>query len=186
MAGDLIVTDEFSCVYDFHSLRATYATMLNAAGVPLATAQRLMRHSDPKLTTNIYTKTPIEDKAAAIARLPEIRPLVSVQAEAKTGTADTPEIPGSVDRLGDRNGANSGAKIRTCKDSAKRENALRISLAEDEKMPVPQGKTWITISGGRHRTRTCDPLLVRQVLQPTELAARCVAKRHSIQFRFRM
>ncbi len=28
---------------------------------------------------------------------------------------------------------NSGGKIRTCKDSAKRGNALRISMAEDEK-----------------------------------------------------
>ena len=40
---------------DFHSLRYTFATKLARKGVSKRLAQELMRHSDPKLTANIYT-----------------------------------------------------------------------------------------------------------------------------------
>ena len=40
---------------DFHSLRYTFATKLAGKGVSQRLAQELMRHSDPKLTANIYT-----------------------------------------------------------------------------------------------------------------------------------
>lgn len=68
----LIVKDEYGLVYDFHSLRHTFATMLNKAKVPLATAQKLMRHSNPKLTANIYTHILVSDKAEELAKLPVI------------------------------------------------------------------------------------------------------------------
>lgn len=54
------------CV-DFHSLRVSCATMLAASGVPLTTAQRFLRHSDPRLTANVYTKVGAEDLRAASA-----------------------------------------------------------------------------------------------------------------------
>ena len=38
----------------------------------LAVVQARMRHSDPKLTTNIYTKLGLGDQAAAVEALPEI------------------------------------------------------------------------------------------------------------------
>ena len=56
-------------VADFHSLRVTYATMLAHAGVSLVQAQVLMRHSDPKLTANIYTRLQLHDGHAAVARI---------------------------------------------------------------------------------------------------------------------
>ncbi len=56
-------------VADFHALRVTYATMLARAGVSLVQAQRLMRHSDPKLTANIYTRLQLDDAHAAVARI---------------------------------------------------------------------------------------------------------------------
>jgi integrase len=40
---------------DFHALRYTFATRLAASGVSQRLAQELMRHSDPRLTANIYT-----------------------------------------------------------------------------------------------------------------------------------
>jgi integrase len=40
---------------DFHCLRKTFCTNLARAGVPRRTAMSLMRHSDGKLTDNIYT-----------------------------------------------------------------------------------------------------------------------------------
>ena len=43
-------------VVDFHSLRVTFNTLMARAGVSLAQRQALMRHSDPKLTANVYTR----------------------------------------------------------------------------------------------------------------------------------
>jgi len=40
---------------DFHALRYTFATKLARSGVSQRLAQELMRHSDPKLTAQIYT-----------------------------------------------------------------------------------------------------------------------------------
>ncbi len=56
-------------VADLHALRVTYATLLARAGVSLVQAQRLMRHSDPKLTANIYTRLRLDDGHAAVARI---------------------------------------------------------------------------------------------------------------------
>ncbi len=52
---------------DFHALRVTYATMLARAGVSLVQAQTPMRHFDPKLTANIYTRLLLHDGHAAVA-----------------------------------------------------------------------------------------------------------------------
>ena len=40
---------------DFHSLRYTFATKLARKGISQRLAQELMRHSDPRLTANLYT-----------------------------------------------------------------------------------------------------------------------------------
>ncbi len=58
---------------DFHALRHTFVSALCRSGAPLATAQRLARHSDPRLTTNIYNHVEMEEKATAIqaVSLPE-------------------------------------------------------------------------------------------------------------------
>lgn len=40
---------------DIHSLRHTYAYLLKQQGVHVTTAQRLLGHSDPRVTMNIYT-----------------------------------------------------------------------------------------------------------------------------------
>jgi integrase len=41
---------------DIHSLRHTYAYLLKQQGVHVTTAQRLLGHSDPRVTMNIYTQ----------------------------------------------------------------------------------------------------------------------------------
>jgi site-specific recombinase XerD len=43
-------------VINFHSLRVSYCTALARAGVPPTTTQKLMPHSDIKLTLETYTK----------------------------------------------------------------------------------------------------------------------------------
>ncbi len=51
----LACTDSEGRVVDFHALRATYITMLVKGGATVKQAQDLARHSDPKLTMNVYT-----------------------------------------------------------------------------------------------------------------------------------
>jgi integrase len=51
---------------DFHSLRGLYITRLALAGVPLAVTQKLARHSDPKITMNVYTRLGLTDLGAAV------------------------------------------------------------------------------------------------------------------------
>jgi integrase len=66
----------------FHDLRGTTATLLARAGVPLVVAQRMLRHADPRLTANIYTRVDLADLRAGIARLPALVPQVSHEARA--------------------------------------------------------------------------------------------------------
>lgn len=51
------------------SMRLTFGTHLALAGVDLRTTQRLMRHTDPKLTANVYTDPVLLDLKAAASRL---------------------------------------------------------------------------------------------------------------------
>lgn len=56
-------------VLDFHSLRVTFGSRLARAGVGLQLAQKLMRHSDPRLTANVYTRFAAEDWREAIEKV---------------------------------------------------------------------------------------------------------------------
>ena len=55
---------------DVHSLRHTFATLLARNGVSPSVAQKLMRHSDIRLTMNLYTHLDLADTAGAVAALP--------------------------------------------------------------------------------------------------------------------
>lgn len=55
---------------DFHSCRHLFITSLERAGVRPKVAQTLARHSDIRLTLNIYTHAELADQTAAIEALP--------------------------------------------------------------------------------------------------------------------
>lgn len=57
---------------DFHSLRVTFGTTLLARGVHPVVVKELMRHSDLKLTTNLYTDPSQLPLARGVATLPAI------------------------------------------------------------------------------------------------------------------
>ncbi len=57
---------------DVHALRHSYGSHLGKAGVAPRTAQAAMRHSDPKLTANIYQDPRILDLAGAVELLPNL------------------------------------------------------------------------------------------------------------------
>ncbi len=154
--GELATLDEYGLSYDFHGLRHTFATLLNKARVPLATAQRLMRHSDPKLTAKIYTHVMVDAKAEAIDMLPAI---AAVPDERKL-------IPTKiVDRKMDRRGSNLDRQITTYSDAKTAGNSLVFTETgnpENEKAPVSQGKTGALRHGAPERSRTPN-LQIRSV-----------------------
>ncbi len=71
-AAEIAKVDAQGRVLDIHSLRGTFATLLTAAGVPLATAQVLMRHTTPTLTAKHYIDRDGLDVRGAIEKLPGV------------------------------------------------------------------------------------------------------------------
>lgn len=57
-------------VIDIHALRVSFITQLSLGGVPLAVAQKLARHSDPRLTSNVYTSLGLAELQKAVESLP--------------------------------------------------------------------------------------------------------------------
>jgi integrase len=57
-------------VIDLHALRVSFITHLALGGVPLAVAQKLARHSDPRLTSNVYTSLSLAELHKAVQALP--------------------------------------------------------------------------------------------------------------------
>jgi hypothetical protein len=76
---------------DSHALRVSFVTNLALGGVPLATAQNLVLHSDPWLTANVYTCLGLDDLSRALERLPPL-PGAAPEAggEQKDGRQDDP------------------------------------------------------------------------------------------------
>ena len=77
---------------DIHALRHTFGTMLSVAGVKPRTAQEAMRHSDMKLTMNVYTDPALLDVAGAVESLPSF-PLDRSEAPARRN-GDSQFAPG--------------------------------------------------------------------------------------------
>jgi len=58
---------------DFHALRHTFITNLSRANVTPKVAQTLARHSDIRLTLNIYSHATTGEQAKAINSLPGLK-----------------------------------------------------------------------------------------------------------------
>jgi integrase len=81
--------DDYGRVLDFHSLRHTFITMLSRSRAPVKVVQELARHSDPRLTLNVYSHLTVFDKAAALDALPGLSEENHGPQEArKSGTDD--------------------------------------------------------------------------------------------------
>jgi integrase len=64
--------DDLGRVFDFHSLRHTMASHMGKKKVAPRIAQKLLRHSDIKLTMQTYTDERLLDEAEALAALPDL------------------------------------------------------------------------------------------------------------------
>ena len=72
-AAEIAHVDERGEKIDVHSLRHTAASRWARNGVGLAQAQKLLGHSDPKLTAAIYTHLDAEDLREAVESVPPLR-----------------------------------------------------------------------------------------------------------------
>ena len=64
--------DESGRTVDVHALRHTTATLLSRANVPPRVAQQILRHSDIKLTMQVYTDVQKTDEIHAVQALPTL------------------------------------------------------------------------------------------------------------------
>jgi integrase len=64
--------DDRGRTLDLHALRTTFGTLLSKGGVAPRTAQAAMRHSDIKLTMNVYTDPRLLDVRGALDTLPQL------------------------------------------------------------------------------------------------------------------
>ncbi|VTR91687.1 integrase-recombinase protein : Uncultured bacterium genome assembly Metasoil_fosmids_resub OS=uncultured bacterium PE=4 SV=1: Phage_integrase [Gemmata massiliana] len=71
-AAGIPVRDDQGFVIDPHSMRHTLATMLAKGGAAPRITQELMRHSDPRLTANVYTHLGLSDTRSALDSLPSL------------------------------------------------------------------------------------------------------------------
>jgi integrase len=91
--------DERGRTVDIHALRTTFGTLLSKSGVPPRVAQRLMRHSDIRLTMQTYTDPKLFDLQGAIDSLPSVAPSV----------APTPVISGATESTADKSASLPGS-----------------------------------------------------------------------------
>ena len=167
--------DEDGLFADFHGHRVSFITALGKAEVPLVMAQKLARHSDPKLTANVYTHLGVYDKAAAIERLPSLPsptedPESGQQALRATGT-DCSQPVRTYDResgqqIGQQSGGKSGQIVAsdgeesvTVTDEVNKPQVLTLSRDDNDRQAVAtvgESAPW--------RTRTSNPLIKSQML----------------------
>lgn len=92
--------DEQGRYFDIHALRHEFGTLLSKSGVSPREAMELMRHTDMRLTMNLYTDPRIFDLKSAVEKMPTITPTTpDSQQQAATGTDATIPFPNAT-RIG--------------------------------------------------------------------------------------
>jgi integrase len=175
-SDSLAILDANGHVVDFHALRATYITALVKGGASVKVAQQLARHSDPKLTMNVYTSLGIHDLGGALDALPNVggspthtEPMRAVGTYDHSPIVDSdPRLkPRQLARETRRDGAIARGEQATLKGSAGKTNHT-FSAGNCDDMRISAGES--SIAPGR--IRTCDLRFRKPLLYPTELRAR--------------
>ena len=124
------------------SLRHIYSTALSATSASVKTHQSLTRHSDPRLTLNVYTHGVPEQERAAIESLPDLN---MPQEQRMTGTDDSP-----VDCISKDHSASSA--IYSAINMAEHCIPLQ-SIAKTTKNQIPHSELITAISAKNERPR---------------------------------
>jgi integrase len=129
---------------DFHGLRTTFGTELAKSRLPVRVAMELLRHSDVKLTTKIYTDAgmlPIWDAVEALPMFNDTQ--IDTLKLVEKGQSESAAVPLK----------NQGPILLA---------AGGQSVSPSESAPV--GESPQMADGARCRVRTCDFLRVKQAL----------------------
>ena len=181
----LAETDAAGRVADFHALRVSYITALVKGGASVKVAQTLARHSDPRLTMNIYTQLRAHDLTGALDALPPVVPRSTEPQQLRaTGTDDAQASnENHCDHTLKRQQLErETVRNRTTHDSGRAKNCHAGKAVKSAKSSIKRG----VLRGGTSRnkntpgrTRTCDFGIRNPVLYPAELRARvCNVFRH--------
>lgn len=134
----------------FHGFRSSTATLLARAGVSVAVAMRVMRHSNANLTLKVYAKLGLADAHLELLKLGGVATKVS------------PNIGVSLAVAG--GGGRTVSAVCVAAPAAE----VPVPTAIDGSLAVPggsgQGLDPEGENGGRCRSRTCDPQLVELML----------------------
>jgi len=128
----------------FHDLRHGFATELLRRGVDVHRVQRLMRHSDVRVTTRIYGHLMVEDLRAAVENEHAVQAL-------------TPAPKTQIPTL------RTQSLLPFCCN--RRETAIRRTRIQPLKLLKFLGK----MLHGRGRFRTCDPCRVKVSLRDFQI-----------------
>ncbi len=119
----------------FHDLRATTATLLARAGAPLVVAQRILRHSDPRLTANVYSRVDLGDLRAGLNRIdiPAMPKLVVASAPPRLVPLVSPRA--SLDKNTEPDARDSSSEVRVLRQSGRQDLNLRPLGPEPSALP---------------------------------------------------
>jgi hypothetical protein len=171
----LAVVDDSGRIVDFHALRATYITLLVKGGASVKVCQHLARHSDPKLTMNVYAQLGVHDLAGALDGLPCMtgEPPERQRLRA-TGTDNAHGLePIGAQQYRQQLGRESVRKDATScdgdNDSARFDDASKPLQTKSKRDIVRRDTTVSETAPGR--IRTCGLRFRKPMLYPTELRA---------------
>ncbi len=145
-AAKIPYRDAVARVANFHSLRATFASLLLRSGVDVRTAKELMRHSSITMTADVYAVTLRGSLAEAVSRLPNMT-ASEVEAVAANGTDGAVCAGGKTGGNSAPKGSSRFAHIRETakaeplrnvgKTSEKRDSEREISSELQEQKTLP-------------------------------------------------
>lgn len=122
-------------VVDFHSLRYTCGTWLAQAGVAPRVAMEIMRHTDMKLTMNLYTDPTVLNTAGAINGLPSLYDGNVAAAEAADTHAEVAQVEDTAAESSRPADAQEGAAGPAEPDNQNMDNPRTIALNRGSDCP---------------------------------------------------
>lgn len=168
-------TDAAGRVVDFHGLRVFYVSRVVEAGANVKEAMELARHSDPKLTLKTYARVGMHSLARVLDGMPKAnnrpdRESVSMKA---TGTDDAAanaqnQCPQKSPHSVRGSGKVSAARRGECDQPGAvpdDRNTLKLAVSDDA---AQRGAA--LCQNAPERTRTFDPLIKSQSVQPENKA----------------
>ncbi len=169
---------------DIHALRHTFCDRLVKSGVSVATAQKAMRHSDPRMTLGVYGHIGLQETSEALNRLPKfsVPPATAQAVNCGAETSPPAQVPAKPSKtspqksLGRKSAGSRGVsramslKLSPPKRFLVRNRALTCikgdqdGKAENRSQPIETEGDTQEKDGGPCRIRACDQVIMSHLL----------------------